>query len=85
MLQTILGWLYFLFDILVPRFVTEDVALEKVGPGSGWDAYDLVMPMRLVEPGEQFDGIAEADSFTWLGFGITYRVGNFRPFRPVGA
>jgi len=30
-----------------------------------------------------FDGIAEVDYFTWLGFGITYRIGNFRNWEGV--
>ena len=85
MLKTILNGLRIAADILVPRFITEEVAMEKVGPGSDWDAYDIACSMADVRPDEWFDGIATVDSFTWLGFGITYRVGNFRQFRPVGA
>lgn len=78
MLKTIFDCLRFAADILIPRFITEDVAMERVAPGEGWDKFEIACSMADVQPGERFDGIAEVDSFTWLGFGMTYRVGNFR-------
>lgn len=80
MLKTITGCLRFAADLLIPRLITEDVALEKVGPGLDWDNYEIVCSMIDVQPGEVFDGIAEVNSFTWLGFGITYSIGNYRPW-----
>ena len=72
--------IYFLFfiDIIVPRFITEDVAMEQIAPGSDWDSFEIACSMSDVQPGEVFDGIATVDSFAWLGLGITYRIGNFR-------
>lgn len=78
MTTTIKGLLLFAWDFLVPRFITEDVALRRVGPGSDWDNFEIACSIADVQPGERFDGVAEVDSFTWLGFGMTYRVGNFR-------
>lgn len=80
MLKTICDWLLFAADLLIPRFITEDVALQRVSPGDDWDDFEIVCSMADVQPGEVFGGIAEADSFTWLGMGVTYRIGNFRPW-----
>lgn len=68
------------YDFLFPRFITEDVALEKTGPGHDWDAYDVAFPMREVLEGEVFDAVASADAITWLGIGVCYRIGNSRPW-----
>lgn len=65
-------------DYLIPRFITEDVAVAMVGSGDNWDTFEIVCSMEDVEPGERFDGIAEVDAFMWFGIGVTYRVGNFR-------
>lgn len=70
--------LLFALDILVPRFITEDVAMERVAPGSDFDCFDIACSMADVRPGEIFDCVATVDSFTWLGLGLTYRIGNFR-------
>lgn len=83
MIKAFLQILQFLFDFLIPRFITEDVALRHVGSGSDWsewDSFEIVCAMSDISQGEEFDGIAEADSFTWLWFGISYRIGNFRPW-----
>lgn len=77
-MKTILDWLRFAADIIVPRFITEEVALAHVGPGRDWDDYHLVCSLSAVRPGERFDGVATVDSFTWLGMGLTYRVRDFR-------
>ena len=68
----------FAWDYLIPRFITEDVAVAMVGGWENWDAFEIVCSMEDVEPGERFDGIAEVDAFMWFGIGVTYRVGNFR-------
>lgn len=75
----------FVWEYLIPHAVTEDVALAYVGDNwpadrSEWGAYELVCCMSDVETGESFDAIGEVDSITWLGIGIAYRVGNFRPW-----
>lgn len=80
MFKSILSGLRFAAEILIPRFITEDVAMQKVAPGEGWDKFEIVCSMSDVQPGESFYGVAEVDSFTWLGFGMTYRIGNFRPW-----
>lgn len=78
MLKTIFEWLRFAADILIPRFITEDVAMMKVAPGEGWDKFEIICSMADVEAGEVFDGVATVDAFTFLGFGMTYRIGNYR-------
>lgn len=68
------------FDILIPRFISEDVAMEYIGNGRGWEDYRIACRLSDVLPGEQFDGVATVDAFQILGVGITYRIGNFRPW-----
>ena len=77
--------LLFALDFIVPRFITEDVALRYVGNPvmssfSEWGDYEISCSLDDVQPGEEFDGIGSVDAFQFLGFGLTYRVGNFRPF-----
>ena len=68
-------------DVLIPRFLTEDVALRFVG-GDRTDlgSYEIVCCMNDVQPGEAFDAVATVDSFGWLNIGITARVRNVRPW-----
>ena len=85
MIETLKRAAWFVWDFLIPRFITEDVALRYVGDEfttdwREWDSFELVCSMADVYPAERFDGIAQANSFTWLGFGATYRVSNFRPW-----
>ena len=83
--------LLFALDFIVPRLITEDVALRYVGDPvtsnwSEWGDYEIACSLADVQPGEEFDGIGSVDAFQFLGFGLTYRVGNFRPFKnPHGA
>lgn len=70
----------FVWDFIIPRFVSEDVAL-RYSPGcdpADWGAYEIVCSMDDLEPGEHYDAVASVDSFSFLFFGITYRIGNFR-------
>ena len=80
MLKTIYSFLRFALDILIPRFITEDVALAFMGGGAidNVDSYAIVCAMADIEPGERFDAIATVDAFQFLGFGMTYRIGNVR-------
>ena len=80
----------FAWDVLIPRFVSEDVALRYVGDEittdrTEWSAYEIVCCMEDVDWWETFDAIAEVDAFQWLGFGITYRIGNFRKWGAANA
>lgn len=75
----------FVWDFIIPRFITEDVALRYV-PGcdpADWGAYEIVCSLSDVEPGEVFDAVATVDAFSFLFFGITYRIGNFRAWPGV--
>ncbi|WP_273761552.1 hypothetical protein [Aeromonas hydrophila] len=66
----------YLMDLLVPRFITEDVALELLE-----DGYHPVCSMDDVRPGERFDGIVAMRSFTWLHVALFPRiVGEVRPW-----
>lgn len=65
---------------LVPRFVTEDVALIISDRDDGKTVFDIACSMEDVLPGEEFDAIATVDAFTWVNVGIPYRVRNTRPW-----
>ena len=84
MIARALRFLRLAADILVPRFLTEDVALRFVG-GDRADlgSYEIVCCMNDVQPGEAFDAVATVDSFGWLNIGITVRVRNVRPWPPA--
>ncbi|BBQ26452.1 hypothetical protein [Aeromonas sp. WP2-W18-CRE-05] len=65
-----------LLDLLVQRFITEDVALELLEDGC-----HPVCSMEDVRPGEEFDGIVAMRSFTWLNVASFPRiVGEVRPW-----
>lgn len=65
-----------LLDIIVPRFITEDVALEFDG-----DHYMVVCCMADVRPGERFDGIGTMRTFNLFGVAIFPKhVGEVRPW-----
>lgn len=77
--------LLFAWDFVVPRFITEDVALRYVGDDftttqSEWDDYEIACSLTDVEHGETFDGIATVDCFQAFGFGFAYRIGGLRDF-----
>ena len=68
-------------DVLIPRFLTEDVALEFMGGDrKNIDSYRIICAMSDIQPGEEYDAVAAVDSFGWLGLGVTYRVGECRPW-----
>lgn len=71
-------------DLLAPRFLTEDVALQFVG-GDRTDlgSYEIVCCMNDVQPGEAFDAVATVDSLGWLNIGIPACVRNVRPWPPA--
>lgn len=50
---------------LIPRFETEDWAVEYVGDGS--HEVEPVKCMQYVDPDEEYDGIASLSYFTWFG------------------
>lgn len=86
MITKIKIFVLFALDILVPRFITEDVAMSYSGSGarSDWENYDIECSMIDVQPEEIFDGVATVDSFQFFGLGITYRIGNFRTWQEAG-
>lgn len=63
-----------LLDILIPRFITEDVAVKinkaSCHGGDGWHDGEIVCSMRDVEPGEVFDGIVPVRSFNLFGYAL---------------
>lgn len=63
-------------DFIMPRFITEEVALELTPEG-----YLPVIPISQVEPGEKFDGVVTMWSFNLFGFALFPRtVGEVRPW-----
>lgn len=72
------GWSFLRFaaDRLVPRFLTEDVAVVFTPDGP-----DVACSMLDIEPGETFDAIVTLRSFTWLGVCMFPRqIGAVRPW-----
>jgi len=55
-------FLYAIIDLLIPRFITEDVALEEID-----GVLEIVCSMAAISEGEVFDGVVSIRSFTWLG------------------
>lgn len=60
-----LNFIHFLFDILIPRFITEEVALIKKG-----ESYDVLCCMNDITGEDTYDAIGVSKCFTWLGFGF---------------
>lgn len=52
-------------DVAVPRFMTEDVALQIRDGG-----YHIVCCMADIEEGEIFDGVATVRMFNFFGAGL---------------
>ncbi|XEI31176.1 hypothetical protein NMD14_10120 [Aeromonas veronii] len=66
----------FIIDLLTPRYITEDVALELRD-----DGYYPVCSMDDIEEGERFDGVVAMRSFTWFGVAWPSKlVGEVRPW-----
>lgn len=63
-------------DILVPRFVDDEMACNDLGG----DEYEL-LELGAVEPGERFDCIITVRSFNLFGYGLfPKQIGEGRPF-----
>jgi hypothetical protein len=67
-----------ILDIVIPRFVTEDVAVKQVGRSS---MHEIVCSMKDIRPRERFDGIATYRMFNLFGFGFFQKqIGEVRPW-----
>lgn len=69
-------------DIIIPRFLTEDVAVELLECAHCDEQHVLpVCAMYDVALGETFDGVATMRSFNLFGFGLFPRIiGEPRPW-----
>lgn len=66
-----------LLDIVIPRFVIEDVALVDCG-----DHYEIVCSMADLAPGESYDAVATAHCFNLFGIALfTKLVSEVRPWQ----
>jgi hypothetical protein len=64
--------------VLIPRFVTREMAMWRIGRSS---LYDVARELRHVGPREKYDGIATVTSFNLFGLTLMERqVGNVRPW-----
>lgn len=72
----------YLWDVVIPRFITEEVALIRSAPGprDDIDNYEIVCSIDDADPGEIFDAIATVHAFQAFGRGFAYRIENFRPW-----
>jgi hypothetical protein len=85
-----LFWLFILDTLafLIPHYETTDVALDLyqdrvyVGEELGHLInYDIICPVGILEPEEQYDAVGTIRYFTWLGFATFIRqIGAIRPF-----
>lgn len=73
-MPTLFEIFYWVYDIFVPRFIDEDVVVLKNPECTGTDGWEIICPLRLVRPDEEFDGTCRIKSFTWLGFGFFGKV-----------
>lgn len=65
-----------LLDIIIPRLLTEDVALTEVG-----DHYEIACSMADVRPSERFDAVATMRTFNLFGMALSpTMVGEPRPW-----
>jgi hypothetical protein len=68
--------IYKILDVLIPRFMTEDVALIDTG-----ERYEIVCSMVDVMEWERFDGVATMRVFNFLGFALFPKmIGEVRPW-----
>lgn len=68
------------FELFMPRFITEDCAINYNVDGDSAYITDTV-PMLLVREGETFDGIVTIRCFNLFGFAIFPKaVGGIRHF-----
>lgn len=58
-----------LLDILIPRFITEEVACIDVG-----DHLEIMCSASDLQPGEHCDSIVTVQTFNLLGFGLFPKV-----------
>jgi hypothetical protein len=74
--------------MLVPRFVTYDVAMIYTGEsGRGRDdirGYEVLSPIDDLRSGESFDAVASALAFKFLGFGAIFLLSDLHPVSFVG-
>lgn len=62
-----------ILDIIIPRFITEDLALIVIGK-------ELWVLGRVVDiqPGETYNAVGTAKAFNFFGFGLFARITNIR-------
>lgn len=76
MIKESIQFLKNLFDFIVPRFITEDVALIDNG-----EKLEIACPFDRIEDGVNYAGIVSVSSFTFLGRAFFVKqVGEVRPF-----
>ena len=56
---------YMIIDLLIPRFITEDVALNEID-----GILEIVCVMSDVSEGELFDGVVSVKSLVWFNKGF---------------
>lgn len=68
-------------DILVPRFLTEDIACKKVNEHNNVIQLIPICSLKDVQPGEVFDAIVRVQMFNLFGYGLFPKpIGKPRPF-----
>lgn len=72
------GKLLIILDILVPRFINDEVAVQRVGRSC---MHEIVCSMKDISIGERFDGVATMQAFNLFGFGLfPKQIGEIRPW-----
>lgn len=63
----------FLYDFLIPHWVTEDVALVYQG-----DEFEILCCVDDLTDDDVYDGLATSKAIAWLWFGFFGTLNNFR-------
>ena len=63
----VVGFIHYLFDMLIPRFVTEELALIYDEED---DTYDVYAALWLCDEEDVFDAIVTCRCFNFFGFGL---------------
>lgn len=65
--------IFYIWDFLIPHFVTEEIAIEDHG-----DSFAVVGPLYLLNDEATYNGIATSRALVWLFWAFFAQIDNFR-------
>lgn len=70
-----------IFDVITPRFVEEEVAVDLLVSGDGDVLIVRTYPYKLVKPPLKFDGVLKVRYFNLFGFALfMIPISGLKPF-----